>query len=243
MIVNKKHPYIKIEKKAKVFFLMVLLLMALCGTIYANMYRDNHMKVNKENLPELDAMYVINSKIIGTSDNSIINEKNINIIEGEIKNNFGIQFLSSKLASSNPYIIEKIRTDNEDYAMITLENYILGDTSDFNYNKKDGFYSYKAGEKFFSPLSLQIDVILSEEQMNNGWDTEYLGSYKFEEQYVSKQGYRVNIVSSKIKENNGNNENSEKCAIFVADGIRYTLKGRTSLENIKAVIDTMEYTK
>lgn len=242
MIVNKKNPYIIIEKKLISIFFIVILFMAICTTVYANLYRENHIKVNNETLPELDAMYAINSKIIETSDIKIINEKNINIIEGKIENNFGISLLSSKLASSNPYLIKKIRTDDKNYAIITLENYVLGDTSDFHYNKKDGFYSYKSGEKFFSPLSLQIDIILSEEQMNNGWDTEYLGSYKFEEQYVSKQGYKVNIVSSKIKDNI-NNKNSEKCAIFVSDGIRYTLKGRTSLENIKKVIDTMEYTK
>lgn len=34
---------------------------------------------------------------------------------------------------------------------------------------------------------------------------------------------------------------SEKIAVFVADGIHYTLKGRTSLENIKTIVDSMEY--
>ena len=33
---------------------------------------------------------------------------------------------------------------------------------------------------------------------------------------------------------------AEKCAIFVSDGIRYTLKGRTSIETLKEIIDSLE---
>ena len=33
---------------------------------------------------------------------------------------------------------------------------------------------------------------------------------------------------------------SEKSAVFVADGVQYTIKGRTSMENIKRIVDSLE---
>ncbi len=75
--------------------------------------------------------------------------------------------------------------------------------------------------------------------MEYGWDIDYLGMYQFKENYISLQGYKVNLLEDTIK-NKTENYISEKCAIFVADGIRYTLKGRTSFENMKYIVDTME---
>lgn len=33
---------------------------------------------------------------------------------------------------------------------------------------------------------------------------------------------------------------SEKIAVFVSDGIRYTLKGRVSVDTMKIIVDTMK---
>ena len=33
---------------------------------------------------------------------------------------------------------------------------------------------------------------------------------------------------------------SEKIAVFVSDGIRYTLKGRVSVDTMKTIVDTMK---
>ena len=61
------------------------------------------------------------------------------------------------------------------------------------------------------------------------------------EEYQSAQGYKVNL----IQDNNGDeklNEGvvSEKIAVFVSDGIRYTLKGRVSVDTMKTIVDTMK---
>ena len=74
-------------------------------------------------------------------------------------------------------------------------------------------------------------MILSDEQLKNGWDTGYLGMYESMEEYQSAQGYKVNL----IQDNNGDeklNEGvvSEKIAVFVSDGIRYTFNGPVSLQ-------------
>ena len=77
-------------------------------------------------------------------------------------------------------------------------------------------------------------MILSDEQLKNGWDTDYLGMYESMEEYQSAQGYKVNL----IQDNNGDeklNEGvvSEKIAVFFSNGIRYTLKGRVSFDTMK----------
>ncbi|EHL10608.1 hypothetical protein HMPREF9629_00823 [Peptoanaerobacter stomatis] len=240
MFVKNISRYMKTGKVISYILLAAILTASLSCIIYANVYMQGSMKVNKENLPELDSMYNIETRELEKTSNYTEHIYESNMIK-KFQNETGISLLYSKLASKNPYVIEKIKTDNKDYAILTLDNYITGDTSNYNYSKEEGFYSYKKGMEYHSPISLKIDIMLSENQMKNGWDIEYLGNYKFKEQYISGQGYKVNIIESMVKNNNIENYISEKCAVFVANGIRYTLKGRTSLENIKAIVDTMKY--
>lgn len=140
----------------------------------------------------------------------------------EVKNELGISLLDTNLAVDNPYMQSHITTDNKDDATVTVENYILGDTSEY-----------------LSPISLTVSIVLSQKQLEHGWDMEYLGYYQFVESYTSAQGYRVNILEDTVEEPSENYV-SEKSAVFVVDGIEYTLKGRTSLKNIKEIVDSME---
>ena len=48
-------------------------------------------------------------------------------------------------------------------------------------------------------------MILSDEQLKNGWDTDYLGMYESMEEYQSAQGYKVNL----IQDNNGDEKLNE----------------------------------
>lgn len=84
-----------------------------------------------------------------------------------------------------------------------------------------------------------MGMALSQEQLEHGWDTEYLGYYQFAESYTSAQGFKVNILKDTVEEP-PEDYVSEKSAVFVADGIEYIVKGRTSLENIKGIVDSME---
>lgn len=122
-----------------------------------------------------------------------------------------------------------------------MDNYIIGDTSKFHYLKEEKRYEYEEGEKYSSPISLNIDLILSDEQLENGLNTDYLGMYKSIEEYKSEQGYKVNL----IEETNGSKASDKgivtrKIAIFVSNGIRYTLKGQVSTDTMKEIVDTMK---
>ena len=121
-------------------------------------------------------------------------------------------------------MLGEIKTDNKDFVILSFENYIVGDTGNYNYLPNADFYTYDYGEEYYSPVSLTVDIMLSEAQMKNGWDTDYLGIYEFKENYVSAQGYKVNLIEDTTGEDSVENYVSEKCEVFAANGIQYTLR-------------------
>lgn len=210
-------------------------------TVFAAYYLHNKVNINEEALPELNEMSIIGMDSVKYPEDEYgMIEKdfdNYNALQEEL----GIKLLDTEFSTDNPYMQGHLMTDNKDFCIITVDNYILGDTSNYQYFAQENRYLYEAGKEYISPISLSADIILSEEQMKNGWDTDYLGMYEFVENFVSENGYKVNLVQS----TNGDDEIpegfvSEKCAVFVVDGIRYTLKGRTSVENIKEIINAMQ---
>lgn len=219
-----------------------LAIVIFCGTTaFAGYFVYNKIVVNEEVLPELDAMnYLKTNPLNLETDEYGMTRAKIDDYEN-IQNELGIDLLESNFAADDSYLLGTIETDNKDFAMVTLDNYIIGDTTNYQYLSEEGYYEYEHGEEFYSPISLTIDIMLSQEQEENGWDRDYLGLYQFKENYVSAQGYKVNLVEDMTDEGRTKNYVSEKCAVFVADGVRYTLKGRTSLENIKKIVDTMKY--
>lgn len=241
----KKHKKIKDKPILQKYAAVATILIILCGTMgFAGYHLLSKINVNDTTLPELDAMKVT----AFTPFSSKLNEF------GQIEESFtdyramisklGIPLLNSDLSENNPYMLGTIKTDNKNFAIITVQNYILGDTSNYVFLPDIGRYQFSHGKEYYLPVSLSIDIILSEDQLTNGWDTDYLGMYEYVESYTSAQGYKVNIVQDTIDDKDIENAMdyiSEKNAVFVADGIRYTIKGRTSLENIKKIVDSMKF--
>ena len=227
----------KSTKKLTVILCMIVFAIVFSSTIYAVKLVNEQSKVNELELPELDSM-----KITKQIKNGEINIKSQSISREnykQIQEQLGISLLNSELSKDDKYMISDVETDNKDYAIIKCDNYIIGDTSNYSYNE-EGFYSYDEGNLYKSPISLQADIILSETQLNNVWTTDYLGMYRFVEQFVSEQGYKVNLIE---EENDGNLPQdfvSKKIAVFVADGIRYTLTGRTTVDNMKQIVNSMK---
>lgn len=197
---------------------VVLAVLIFGGSIvFAGVYSG--VQVNGDRLPALDEMYCVQTEAVdfAKDEYGMSNEKISDY--RAMQNKLGIYLLDSEF--SNPGAVGSLRTDRRDFAILTMENYIFG----------------TAGEN--SAVSLTVEIMLSEEQMQNGWETDYLGLYRFAENYVSEQGYRVNL----IEDTTGTEDAvlSQKCAVFVADGIRYTLKGRISTETMKTIVDSMHY--
>lgn len=209
-------------------------------TVFGGYYIYNKIMVNEETLPELDPMHPVpTNKLNLQADEYGMIKAKVEDYE-TIQKELGIDLLNSTLSQNNPYMLGKIKTDNESFAILSFENYILGDTGNYNYLSNEDRYTYDHGEVYYSPISLTVDILLGESRTENGVDRDYLGYYKFKENYVSAQGYKVNLIEDTTGEVEVENYISRKYAIFVADGIRYTLEGTTSFENLKNIVDSMQ---
>ena len=227
----------KSTKKLTVILCMIVFAIVFSSTIYAVKLVNEQTKVNELELPELDSMKVTNQ--IKNREKGIKPQSISRMNYKQIQEQLGVSLLNSELSKDDRYMITDIETDNKDYAKIKCDNYIIGDTSNYSYND-EGFYSYDEGNLYKSPISIQADIILSETQLNNLWTTDYLGMYSFVEQFVSEQGYKVNLIEETIDGNQPQNFVSKKIAVFVADGIRYTLTGRTTVDNMKQIVNSMK---
>lgn len=227
----------KSTKTLTIALCMVIFAVVFSSTVYAVKLVNEQSKVNELELPELDSMKI--TKQIKNIEKSIKPQSISKMNYKQIQEQLGVSLLNSELSKDDKYMISDVETDNKDYAIIKCDNYILGDTSNYSYNE-EGFYSFDEGNLYKSPISLQADIILSETQLNNVWTTDYLGMYSFVEQFVSEQGYKVNLIEEKNDGNQPQNFVSKKIAVFVADGIRYTLTGRTTVENMKQIVNSMK---
>ena len=227
----------KSTKKLTIVLCMMVFAIVFSSTIYAVKLVNEQSKVNELELPELDPMKI--TKQIKNGERNIKSQSTSRENYKQIQEQLGVSLLNSELSKDDKYMISDVETDNKDYAIIKCDNYILGDTSNYSYND-EGFYSYDEGNLYKSPISIQADIILSETQLNNVWTTDYLGMYGFVEQFVSEQGYKVNLIESKNDGNQPQDFVSKKIAVFVADGIRYTLTGRTTVDNMKQIVNSMK---
>ena len=227
----------KSTKKLTIALCMVIFAVVFSSTVYAVKLVNEQSKVNELELPELDSMKI--TKQIKNGERNIKSQSTSRLNYKQIQEQLGVSLLNSELSKDDKYMISDVETDNKDYAIIKCDNYILGDTSNYSYNE-EGFYSFDEGNLYKSPISLQADIILSETQLNNVWTTDYLGMYSFVEQFVSEQGYKVNLIEEKNDGNQPQNFVSKKIAVFVADGIRYTLTGRTTVDNMKQIVNSMK---
>lgn len=220
-----------------------LLVLVLGTTAAAGYFINNITKVNHTVLPELDSM----EKIDMVFPDGIREENGLYFYDFTDINSFiketHLHLLTTDLAQNSPYMLGSLETDKTNAAIIKVENFIIGDTSDFNYNADEKFYSYTPGTEYKTPISMEAIVILSDEQLAQGLDSEYLGYYEYYDSFVSSQGYKVNLIQSTTNYNNDASDIvSEKCAVFVANGIRYTLKGHVSIQTMKQIINSLYIT-
>lgn len=243
--VLKENIRLNVEKRPrKKYFRIpaaVLAALVLCTmTAFAGYYVYNAIRVNDEVIPELDSMKVVKvGKIQGNKDEDGFITKEYESYD-MVNEELGTILLDSKIAENQEYMKAVLDTDNKDYITIHVYNYIIGDVTEIKrISDYDYWYSFTPGEIYQSPISMDIDIILSEEQLKNGMELDYLGMYQYQESYISQKGYKVNIISSDDEEN-VDNEKSEKYAVFVVDGIRYQIHGCVSTEKMKEIVDSME---
>lgn len=192
--------------------------------------------VNDTELPALDPMKKVSAgEIPGICDESGQIFQDYSSYD-EVNELLGGILLDSPLAEENPYMQVSVQTDNKDYGIVTVENYILGDTHDYQLVSDIGRYNCESGEEYGSSISLETAYMLSSDQEAAGWNTDYLGYYEYAGSYVSEKGYKVNLIRSTT---DTADSSGELCAVFVVDGIQYTLKGRVTEDTMKEIVDSM----
>ena len=104
--------------------------------------------------------------------------------------------------------------------------------TNLKYQEEYEYYSWLSGEIYQTPIDLKIEIISDSSQQY--FDSEYLGEYKYVNTITSKDGYKVNLLESKSIGKN------KVCAIFVANGIRYTLSGHIEIDTMINIINSMD---
>lgn len=209
------------------------------STVFAAFHLlSSKTEVNGQKLPEIDVMYCVPA-----ADFSVVevdeNDKWYGSSYDEIVDTVGLELLDSELSIESPYMQVAVETDGADFAIIKVENYILGDTSNYQLVEGVNLYNCAPGEVYHSSISLEADLILSERQLESGFDQEYLGYYEYVDSFVSEQGYKVNLLQDTV-ENTEDDYVPKTFAVFVADGVKYTISGRVSVKEMKYIVDTMQ---
>lgn len=201
-------------------------------SVAAGAYLIQTVSVNQEPLPALDEMSVVTPSDLGLTPGEGLAEYTFTDYDA-FQQEYGIDLIDSTLVTDRSYTIGHLQTDCKDFAILTVKNYIVGDTSGYQYLSEYDAYTWTPGVDYGSPITLRADLILSREQLDQPWDHEYMGNYHFKEQYLSEEGIRVNLI-----EDTAGASPSEKIAVFVKDGIRYTVSGRVSEERMKQIIES-----
>lgn len=245
-IIQITHNHATVRPKQKRPFRTAIVFLAACvlcaTTVLAAIYMNSKINVNGETLPELDQMQITELPETNGSEDAYGTVSQTYTSYRRMIEELGINLLDTDLELDNPYMSIDLTTDNKDYCFITVENYIIGDVTEFRLIPDGTAYVYEHGKTYYSPVSLSVEIILSQEQLDIGLDKDYLGMYEYVENYRSAQGYKVNVLRGTESDGREDTDDivTEKTAIFVADGIRYTLTGRVSLDTLKEIVDSMQ---
>ena len=121
-------------------------------TVFAGHYILNKVQVNETVLPELDAMQVVQMNKLDTiADENGMVDANYNDYDA-IKQDLGVDLLDTDLSQNNPYMLGNVSTDEKDFLIVTIDNYILGDTSNYHFIDEENRYSYDSGKNILHPF-------------------------------------------------------------------------------------------
>lgn len=228
----------KRRKRLRYNILMTAIAVILLGsTVQAGYTLYNRwLKINGETLPELESMQKVEVNPMSEDYKEKSSyEKQYESYEA-LQKDLGVRLLHTDMADNNSSMIITRKTDNVHWTQIKIVAYIVGDVTGMKRIEGRNQYTWTPGENYFSPIDLSIDIITSQEQLEIGWDKEYLGAYDFVESYQTQQGYKVNILSSGKSHTKPTYQ-----AVFVADGARYTVRGKVDIELLKEILNSFNY--
>ncbi len=202
--------------------------------------------INKEEMPELDEYQVVAANNLTSDSDYRTSYGNMVFYDyKEVIDNLGIKLLNSTMTEGNNQM--RIIYDNSSEAVIIKVNgFIIGDSTITGVSEDGESYTFEPGKVYGSPVTLKVSFATTQNQAEDGLDVWYLGYYKFDYNYVSDQGWKVNVItdSEEISE-----EQLEQyplyqpvvISVFVVDGIRYELRGCISEDLMEEIVNSMSY--
>ncbi len=152
---------------------------------------------------------------------SYVNQKqtkklgHMEVVDSQGIQSVGVKILSETVTEAPEDIKVSIDTDRTNYLFAKMDPY-------FSYEDK--------------PVSLEIDMILSEDQLATGLDKDYMGAYTYQGSFTTQNGDRVNLISDTTGA-----EHPEVIAEMVSDGVKYILSGRVTIPEMKQIVESLEY--
>ncbi len=240
---TSKHRYKPIEVAA-----MIILCLALgSSAVYAvssHFFAGGY--VNQEEMPALDEYKVININDNITNTSSISADTELIFYDyKEFMDDLGVKLLNSPMTQENDQMM--ILYENIGEAVyVKINGFLVGDATITGKSEDGNSYTFEPGNIYGSPITLKISFATTPAQAESGLDVEYLGYYKFDYNYISNQGWKVNVITSSQELTEEQRKmfplyQPTVISVFVADGIRYELRGAISKELMEEIVNSMGY--
>ena len=219
-----------------------------------------NLTVNDEEIPELDAMSAVEVKqAVGEPNEDGYLKKEYSGLE-ELEGELGVTLLTSPLGAENPYVKVWYERVGDAFHIIHLDDYIMGDledvrplsqeewdTLDAPAEGNDGAYIWTKGSEYKSPVDMRVQILSDPGQQDISMD--FLGYYEYVKTITSEQGYKVNILRTSIETADLSEEEQKQIeewyvprveAVFVANGMCYTLSGMVETETMEEIVNSLE---
>lgn len=226
---NHKWNYKKVKE--------IVFCMLCCGIIVFVCVKHSYEKsgVNVSQFSEIEEMEVKNVQVISARKNKADNfEKQFEKYE-QLQVELGITLIDSILAMNNSKMLIDYESDHKNWIIVDITGFIMGDVNHLEKIDGKNIYAYVPDVIYDEPIDMKIDIVTSKAQMEAGWELEYLGCYEYEKLYITEHGTKVIII---VDTSYNDMRRSKRKAVFVYDGIRYTLTGEVELQIMESIIES-----
>ena len=194
------------------------------------------MNVNGRELPPLEPMTMVETADTGgPADGTEQQAEGLDALSRAL----GVPFLWAEGARENPYTRVSYQNFGGEYQIVKAKAYLVGDLRDLVWQDEYDYYSWTAGTVYQTPVDLTLEWVSDEAQQP--FDTDYLGYYAYADTFTSAGGHTVNLLVDTAPGTAGSGLKPECAAVFVADGVRYTLSGHVTQQTMRAIVDSMSY--
>lgn len=217
---------------------VLILCMVVSGTaVAAAGILKGRISVNEQQLPQLNPMEWKQVNEIRENEDGEF-RKTFSSCQ-ELEEEIGIELPGIYLTDSeNSRIL--CTGNNNSWMEINIAPFVVGDSKVISEEEQTERYTYEPGSVYGSPVDLKIQIITGEDQLEAGWDIEYLGAFSYADTWKISQ-VTVNVLKEEsdgiTEEDYRNGYKDNLRAVFVTNGMRYFLEGHISDKEMKNLVE------